>query len=270
MKPQIQASLLCGLFLLFAQCDDLAAQEPGQTQQTASDLPASQRLITALPPTNSLPVSAVAQGLMEWPASETLNSQRAHQDRSKTIPALFRQPKVGDAKPIRLGARTPQAACKEAEQWIRLVLKPQWVPDDLAVRLQPLQRDPASQSIIVCRYAIHGHALQINQSRGSMWVTIRPPKTNSFSLNTKDPGVPAFNTYFLNGDRMASLQGKETGRSATLRTWLPDYSTPVPEGALENWWGWRLWLTDGEAVAVFLNKCSEDSARNIMPDDPWF
>jgi len=44
----------------------------------------------------------------------------------------------------------------------------------------------------------------------------------------------------------------------------------LPQGALENWWGWRLWLTDGEAVAVYLNKCSEDSARNIMPEDPWF
>ena len=270
MKPQIQATLLCGLFLLFAQSEDLGAQEPGQTQRSASDLPASERLIRALPPTNTLPVSADAQGLIEWPPVETLNSQRAHQDRSRTIPPLFRQPKVGDAKPIRLGARTPQAACKEAEQWIRLVLKPQWVPDDLAVRLQPLQREPASQSIIVCRYAINGQAIQINQSRASMWVTIRPPKSNSLSQNAKELGIAPFNTYFLNGDRMASLQGKETDGTAKLRIWLPDYSAAMPAGALENWWGWRLWLTDGEAVAVFLNKCSEDSARNIMPDDPWF
>jgi hypothetical protein len=270
MKPQIQAALLGGLFLLFAQNDHLGAQEPSQPQRRASDLPASERLITALPSTNTLPVSADAQGLIEWPAAETLNSQKAHQDRSRTIPALFRQPKVGDAKPIRLGARTPQAACKEAEQWIRLVLKPQWVPDDLAVRLQPLQREPASQSIIVCRYALNGHAIQINQSRAAMWVTIRPPQSNSLFQNAKEPGIAAFNTYFLKGDRMASLQGKETNGTAKLRTWLPDYSAPIPEGALENWWGWRLWLTDGEAVAVFLNKCSEDSARNILPDDPWF
>lgn len=270
MKPQIQATLLCGLFLLFSQSEHLAAPAEGAPHRIASDLPASERLVTALPPTNTFPVSADAQGLIEWPLAETLISQKARQDRSKTIPPLFRQPKVGDAKPIRLGARTPQAACKEAEQWIRQVLQPQWVPDDLAARLQPLQREPASQSIILCRYAIDGHAIQINQSRASMWVIIRPPKGNPLSKNTKELASATFNTYFLNADRMASLPGKETDGTAKLRVWLPDYSAPMPLGALENWWGWRLWLTDGEAVAVFLNKCSEDSARNIMPDDPWF
>jgi len=270
MKQQLLATLLCGLFLLFAQGESHGAPAEGPTPRTASDLPAAERLISAIHSTNNLPVPADAQGLIEWPSVETLNSQQAHQDRSKTIPPLFRQPKVGDAKPIRLGARSPHAACKEAEQWIRRVLKPQWLPDDLADRLQPLQREPASQSIIVCRYAMDGHAIQINQNRASMWVTIKPPKNNSLIPNAKELGNAAFNTYFLEGDRMADLQGKETDGSAKLRIWLPDYSAPIPAGALENWWGWRLWLTDGEAVAVFLNKCSEDSARNIRPDDPWF
>lgn len=269
MKPQTQATLLCAMFLFFAQSEHYGAPVEG-SPRIASDLPAAERLVPALPPTNTLPVSTLAQGLIEWPSVETLNSQQARQDRSKTIPPLFRQPKVGDAKPIRLGARTPQGACQEAEQWIRRVLKPQWVPYDLAGRLQPLQREPASQSIIVCRYAIDGHAIQINQSRASMWVTIKPSKRDLLTPNAKELGLSAFNAYFLDGDRMASLQGKETDSSAKLRIWRPDYSAPIPPGALENWWGWRLWLTDGEAVAVFLNKCSEDSARNIMPDDPWF
>ena len=270
MKPQTQAILLCGLFLLFTRSEHFGAPAQGSPVRIASDLPASERLVTALPQTNALPVSADAQGLIEWPSVETFSSQKAREDRSKTIPPLFRQPKIGDAKPIKLGARSPQAACKEAEQWIRQVLKPQWLPDDLAARLHPLQRDPASQSIIVCRYAIDGHAIQINQTRASMWVVIKPPKGNSFTGNAKESGIAAFNAYFLNGDRMASLPGKETGGAAKLRVWRPDYSAPIPPGALENWWGWRLWLTDGDAVAVFLSKCSEDSARNIMPDDPWF
>jgi hypothetical protein len=270
MKSQTQAFLLCGLVLLLAQSEQLGAPAQGPPPRIASDLPASERLVTALPPTNALPVSTDSQGLIEWPSVETLNSQQAREDRSKTIPPLFRQPKIGDAKPIRLGARTPQAACKEAEQWIRQVLKPQWVPDDLAARLQPLQREPASRSIIVCRYAIDGHAIQINQSRASMWVVIKPPKGSSLSQDPKELGIGAFNTYFLNSDRMASLPGKETGGTAKLRVWRPDYSAPIPPGALANWWGWRLWLTDGNAVAVFLRKCSEDSARDIMPDDPWF
>lgn len=270
MKPQSQATWLCALFLILAQSEHNGAPAEGSPRRIASDLPASERLVTALPPTNTLPVSADTQGLMEWPLAETLNSQLARQDRSKTIPPLFRQPKVGDAKPIRLGARTPQAACQEAEQWIRRVLKPQWVPDDLAARLQPLQREPASQSIIVCRYAIDGHAIQINQSRASMWVILRPPKDNSLSPNATGPGIAAFSTYFLDGDRMAAVPAKESDGTAKPRIYLPDYSAPFPAGALENWWGWRLWLTDGEAVAFLLNKCSEDSARNIMPDDPWF
>jgi hypothetical protein len=270
MKPQTQAALLCGLFLLLAQGQDLGAPGPGQAPRRASDLLASERLITALPPTNALPVSADVRGLIEWPAVETLNSQKADRDRSKTIPPLFRQPKIGDAKPIRLGAQTPPAAAREAGQWIRRVLKPEWVPNDLADRLHPLQREPASQSIIVCRYDIDGHAIQINQSRGAMWVVIRPPKANPLSGNAKELASAIFNTYFLNGDRMAALQGKETNGLAGLRVWLPDYSASIPLGALENWWGWQLWLTDGRSVAVCLNKRSEDAARNIMADDPWF
>jgi hypothetical protein len=270
MKLRMRTSLVCGLLWLVSQVMLFGAPGQVSVQRIASDLPASERLITALAQTNALPISAVAQGLMDWPSVETLNSQQAREDRSKTIPPLFRQPKVGDAKPIRLGARTPQAACKEAEQWIRQVLKPQWVPDDLAARLHPLQREPASQSIIVCRYLIDGHSIQISQSRGSMGVILKPPKTNPLSQNAKELASATFNTYFLNGDRMASLPGKEIGGLAKLRVWQPDFSAPIPPGALENWWGWRLWLTDGQAVAVFLDKTSEDSARSIMPDDPWF
>jgi hypothetical protein len=269
MKSRMRTTLTCSLFWLVAQHLLLGAPGP-QAQRSATDLLPSEQLIPALPRTNALPIPAEAQALFEWPAAETLTAPKSPEDRSKAIPPLFRQPKIGDAKPIRLGARTPQAACKEAEQWIRQVLKPQWVPDDLAARLQPLRREPASRSIIVCRYAIDGHAIQISQSRASMWVIIRPLKGSLSAQNQKELGAAAFNTYFLNGDRMASLPGKETGGTANLQVWRPDYTAPMPPGALGNWWGWRLWLTDGSAVAVLLSKCSEDSARNIMPDDPWF
>jgi hypothetical protein len=264
MKPNIPTTLSWGLLLL------LAAWGQAPAEQTVGDLPASEPLIEALPHTNSLPISAVVQGLIEWPSLETLNSQQARQDRSQTIPPLFPQPKIRDAKPIRLGAQSPQAACKEAAQWILQVLKPQWVPGDLTNRLHTLQREPASQSIVACRYLINGHAIQINQSRGSMWAIVRPPKGAPLSQNAEELAKAIFNTYFLQGDRMASLQLKEITAPARLRAWAPDFSAAIPAGALENWWGWRLWLTDGQAVAVFLGKTSEDSARTILPDDPWF
>jgi len=270
MKLQTQAILLCGLVLLLAQTQRLGAQSEAPPRRTASDLPAAERLVAALPPTNTLHLLAVVRGLFDWPPVEILKAQKAREDRSKTIPPLFRQPKIGDAKPIRLGARSPQAACKEAEQWIRRVLKPEWVPDDLAARLQPLQRDPASASIIVCRYSLAGHAIQINQNRASMWVVIKPPKGSLAAQDSKELGSAAFKTYFLNGDRMASLPGKEIDGTGKVRVWRPDYSTAIPPGALENWWGWQVWLTDGDAFAAFLSKRSEDSARRVMPDDPWF
>jgi hypothetical protein len=270
MKPQMQTTLLCGLVLLLAQTQRLGAQAGARPHRIASDLPAAEQLVAALPPTNNLRLLPVVRGLFEWPAPETLSAQKAREDRSKTIPPLFRQPKIGDAKPIRLGARSPEAACKEAEQWIRRVLKPEWVPDDLAPRLQPLQREPASESVIVCRYSIDGHAIQVNQNRGSMWVVIKPPKGSLAAQDAKGLGSAVFSTCFLNGDRMASLAGKEIDGTGNVRVWRPDYSAVIPPGALENWWGWRVWLTDGDAVAVFLGKRSEDSARNIMPDDPWF
>ena len=265
----MRTSLVCGLLGLVSQVVLFRAPEL-HAQPTVTNLPDTERLIAAFPQTNALPLSAFAQALIEWPSTDTLNSQQARQDRSQTIPPLFRQPKVGDAKPIRLGADPPPAACREAEQWIRRVLKPEWVPNDLASRLHPLQRDPASQSLILCRYLTNGHAIQVNQSRGAMWVIIKPPRTSPLSRNLQELASATFNTYFLEGARMASLSGRETNGTANLRVWRPDFSTSIPPGALENWWGWRLLLTDGDAVAVLLDKTSEDSARSIMPDDPWF
>jgi hypothetical protein len=264
MKPRISSSLAGGVFLLLAVLGQALAE------QSASDLPSAERLIAALPQTNALPLRAEVRALLEWPSAEALNPQKGPEDRSKTIPPLFREPKIRDAKPIKLGAETPHAARREAMQWIRQVLKPQWVPGDLAARLHALQREEASQSIIICRYVIDGYAIQVNQSRSAMWVVIRPPKNDPLSQNAEQFAKSIFTTCFLNGDRMAALPGKESARLGTLQAWLPDISAATPLAALENWWGWRLWLTDGKAVAVLLNKNSEDSAHNVMPDEPWF
>jgi hypothetical protein len=270
MKLCTQTGFACCSFWLVAQLALLGVRGEARAQQSVSDLPASERLIATFQLTNALPIPANVSALLEWPTAEILSAPHTPSDRSKTILPLFRQPGIHDAKPTRLGAQTPQAAAKEAEQWVRRVLKPEWVPNDLAARLRPLRREPASQSIIICRYLIDGHAIQIDQSRGSMWIIIRPLQPKPLSKDGKELADATFHTYFLNGDRMAALPGKETAGTAKLRVWLPDFSASIPPGALANWWGWRLWLTDGEAVAILLDKTSEDSAHTIMPDDPWF
>ena len=72
--------LLCGLLLLVAQSESLGAPAQGPPHRIASDLAASERLVTGLPPTNSLPGSAEVQGLIEWPSVETLALETARED----------------------------------------------------------------------------------------------------------------------------------------------------------------------------------------------
>ena len=40
--------------------------------------------------------------------------------------------------------------------------------------------------------------------------------------------------------------------------------------ALENWWGWTAWYTDGSSIAVFLRKRIAGEQRTPTPNDPWF
>jgi hypothetical protein len=262
--------LVYGSVWLLAQAALFGAPGEVRAERSATDLPNSERLITAFPKLGTLPISADSQDLAAWPSAETQNAQHAQVDRSKTLPPVFQQPKKRDAKPIRMGALTPAAARKEAEQWIRRVLKPEWVPNDLAARLHLLQREPASLSIIVCRYAIDGCAIQITQNRSSMWVVIKPRDDASLGGDASGIEQAMFPTYFLMGDRMAALYAKSVDGTAKLRIWAPNFSAPIPPGALENWWGWRLWVTDGKALAVYLGKASDDSAHTVTPDEPWF
>jgi hypothetical protein len=270
MNSQKLSPLAAALILLLAQLVPFMSRGQAPATPSAGDLPAAERLIAALPPTNGLPLPAEALALLEWPSPEVLTTTKGPEDRSKTIPPLFREPKIRDAKPIRLGAETPHAACREAMQWIRQVLKPEWVPADLGARLHALQREPASQSIIVCRYTIDGCAIQISQTRSVMSVVVRPPKGALPGQNAEQFARSVFTNCFLQGDRMASLPAKEAARFGAVQAWLPNFSPSTSPSVLENWWGWRLWLTDGKAVAVLLRKISEDSAYTPAPDEPWF
>lgn len=248
-----------------------------------SEISHSESLIPVLDPSSEVPISEKAVKLVAWPSKDTLVAQRATEDRSDTIQPVYPKKKP-KAKPIRLGAISPHKARKEAKAWIERVLKAEWVPRDLENWMIALQRTPASESVIVCRYEINGIQIQVNQSRSVMWVVVSSPsvseKDNKYGI-----GSSVFDTFFKEGQRMGAIEG----RSTDVAGYMPNPSKPLsPEAAenrvdlslyvpaklsrdsAENWWGWQCRYAHGRAVAVCLQKRIAGSARDPHPDDPWF
>lgn len=256
------ASLVCSLY------GSLTAES--NAQKAVRDIPESVQLLPVIQENVSAPIPAKLRDKVAWPSAGVVESQRARSNRSHTIPPVYPASGVIDPKPVRLGAVSPEVACKEAESWIHRVLKDEWIPSDLTKRLIALQRDPASQSTIVCRYEINGHAVQVSQTRNAMWVIVKPAEDSVLRAKEEQIGPSVFKTFFANGDQMAALKAKETNGVATVHIYQPDDTIPIPPSAIQNWWGWQVWYTDGDAVAVLLRKCTQDSARIVTADDPWF
>jgi len=264
------AILLC--CLLMSSCDAGAGRVTGENAPTnaeAREVTPSEILLRRIHEHSDFPISTDVRALVAWPSQKVLESEKASEDRSKEFP-----PTVERGMIIELGAMSPEFACEAAEGWIREMLKPRWLPEDLTVKLTALQRDPPSRSIIVCRYEIDGNTIMINQSRTAMWVVVKLQAGIDVKGKASEIGPIMFREFFTKGKTMAGFKGRaagsgeKTGDSGALHAYVSDCMNSGPIDAALEWWGWIAWYTDGETVAVLLRK--QGGAREYKETDTWF
>ena len=210
---------------------------------------------------------------LTWPTQDYIDMHRARTDRSGEFPSVYPETDIADPKPTRPGAKSPDAAKREAGRWTRGVLRDRWIPEDLDDTLIPLQLDPPSRSAVICRFRVDDSLCQIAQTRTAVCVVIRPSRSVVQAGSPPELGPPVFREFFTKGSDMAAVPAQAVPVSSPeIHLFVPDHEQPWPIDARESWWGWRLWYTDGEAVAVFLVKQVYPSQRVLARpfDDPWF
>jgi len=240
--------------------------QPQKEAAAAEAVAADVRLIA--PPDAKEDVVGVPRGLAVWPSSDEIRRKRATEDRSEVFPALFAPGKdYSNAKALRLGAMSPEAALKEAEGWVRTVLKPEWVPNDLAARLHALAEEDPARSTVWCRYKIRGETVQIGQTRGVMCLVIRPSEPKSESETAVEFGRRCLRGFATKGEQLAQSPAEAI---EPVVPHLPMYYTSV--GTRESvawWWGRVTWYTDGNAVGYFISKKTQRQFA-VTAQTPWF
>ncbi|MGD9498343.1 MAG: hypothetical protein AB7Y46_18770 [Armatimonadota bacterium] len=223
------------------------------------------QVLVALPDASSDELVASLQEWVVWPDEQFIAEHLARRDRSAEFPPLYPETDIEDPKPLRPGAEPPETAVAHSAMWIRMVLKPEWVPGDLEQKLVPLQLDPASRSVVLCRWEMRGNRFQIAQSYAGLCIVLEPANTGA----PGDAGPKALRAFLAHGAEMADLPATTLPVSAEgVHAFVPDRDA-WPLDAYRYWWGWRLWYTNGEAVAVFMHKVA-DSQHPPQPDEPWF
>ena len=236
----------------------------------ADEIPPGVQLMPGLDYSTNLPVSSNVLEQVLWPSANEIETYAPREDRSTSILPLLPTNGMADGKPIRRGARSPQQACSEAHTWIAKILKTQWIPGDVLQRLLPLQELAASNSIVHCRYAISNNSIQVSQSVSGIWVVMKPPTNETAGMSVTDLGPFVFERFLTRGHDMGQLSRRELEELLPLHVFLEGQTEPWSKAAAINWWGWVLWYSDGQAVAVLLQKVEEDSQIDADARDPWF
>ncbi|MDZ7620364.1 MAG: hypothetical protein U1E05_25460 [Patescibacteria group bacterium] len=197
-----------------------------------------------------------------WPEVDTLKTLAACRNRAEI--ASFDK----DAK--RVGTKSPEGAGIDATNWIREIVKSQFVPADLENRMLAVQEASPQDSLMVCRWTVDGTSLQVIQSVARVGVVIKPKQEWRDATNDGEEF-----TFFLidrvlnHGKEMVSWGAKPgVGFPDELKLFVP--KTSAPGRASLNWWGHPVWYTDGKAMAVILEKQLDHVAHNPSPTEPWF
>ena len=207
------------------------------------------------------------EGMTQWPPKKQIQELRAKTDISESLNPKV--PWVG--KPDFFPAVSPESAIYEARDWVVMVLQKRWVAPDILERLLPLRNTRAERSVVISRYQVGGDKIQIIQRRALMWIVIRPKELPQPASSPREIGAHVFKRFFIDGDRMATIIPKRVeGGPRGVSVFIPDTSEPMSWEAKEECWGWRLWYTEGSAVAVLLEKRSASSASNPTVRDLWF
>ena len=200
-------------------------------------------------------------GLTVWPVDQVPVAQGAVVDRSAQYPPLFAAGADAAAdEPQRAGAVPPAAALKEAEGWIRRVIKDEYVPVTLAVRLHAVAHVRPEYSTVWVRYEMGNVAVQVGQTRGAMVIVLR--SKTYVGERTAEFGREAFRRFFA--DQALARAEMQPASSASA-----DLAMFNIIGRGSAWFDRARWYTDGQAMAVWLPK-RLPGQQAVEADAPWF
>ena len=271
-QPRKRLYPICG-FIALAVCNQSAALavEGAELEcKTVHECPVSAIVISGITNDATLGVSTNLLQLTFWPSAVVIESQTARTNRSKSIRPFGAVSGSGQQPVFVYPAVSPKFAGAMAVDWIKRVLKQGYVPNDLENRLVLLQRDPPSQSAAFCRYRIDGYSFQISQVKSAMWVMIKPDKEKGLSPSSSNDVAAILKDVFTKGAEMAAYNCVEKKRPYAKKVYVPDRLDPRNARAEEEWWGWQMWYSDGDAVGVLLPKWISQEPHHTSPTEPWF
>jgi hypothetical protein len=183
---------------------------------------------------------------------------------------------------------------KAAEEWIKKVLKPQWIPQDIAAKFICLESDVSDYENIVIfqrhkffdenrfklydsirvQYEINQYDIQIAQTAYTIAVIIKPINaTDTGSKKSFSEVSTMINRtieQFLNeSDAIKRVSMPNIKQLDSIAKIEAKYNPDHVEYSF-YWWGMLSWYTDGNTIAFFTSKTRGIDARAHIETKEWF
>lgn len=244
---------------------------PQETQLIAPPNEQSAKLLAGIDRRAGAAVPDTERTLPVWPSQKLLLKPSACRDRSAEFPPVFPKTHLKRVKPIKPGAQAPAVAAYDAQSWIRIVISPEWVPQDLGERLLAVQAKDPANSQIVCRWGDqHANSVQVAQTVSLVCVVFKPAAGHGKAESAEELGRLLFQEVLRRETKTPWPRWKRLGtprnpqgvfvRDSNLRRGLDD----------SMWSESCVWYADRNAVAVFLAKREGSRPRYPRFGDPWF
>ncbi len=205
-----------------------------------------------------------------WPSTKEIASRLCPSDEEISVAEQKRPYSYW----IATERQTVTEAKRMAAKWIRTVLKNEWIPDDLDIRLMALNSYVNGYDAICIRYAYNKYYIQIVQTNSEIAVTIKP---FSQKREIQQIGSEVKQKEFIS--KKIELFFNESGNIRKVSTLKIEtfpggfQGKPVPakiEGASNQWWGRIHWFTDGETIGFLIPKYYGGSGIPVGLPKDWF
>jgi len=170
-------------------------------------------------------------------------------------------------------AAVNEKAAKEAidltMKWIKLMLRPEWVPEQSSIDFFPMKAYIQKNDAIYCRYKIKNYAFQIISTYWSMIIIIKDisqnqPLGNIEIENTKTHVSVVFDMFMQKSDKIKNASMAKVIKAANGVNGTPDMKSSLPA-----WWNLVSWWTDGNTV--MLGACKADGGPSFPGgQEVWF
>lgn len=200
-----------------------------------------------------------------WPSDEYIAARQPPRDRRAEFPSVYPD---GDRRlpPSEAGASSIRSVRSGCASWLRHLLKPEFIPENLEASLVLLQEEDPGQSWVACRLRANGTAVQFVDHGWLFCVVIRPDPALVGGLPPEKVGPAALGAVLNRGGEAAD---DELTPVLDVSEGLWAFEAKGDDGWGFEWWRRYFWYTDGHAVAGYF-RGNDGGPSMPSPGDPWF